>query len=269
MKNSAAFFDLDRTLIAGTSALPIGVEAWRHGLATNRDIRSWAAAALGFLVLGDRGGASDDARTAFLSRIEGSSADAMDGLATSVLPKLVARVRPESKKLLKMHREAGRETWIISASPRVIVEPLARALNMEGGLGTGGKIVDGHYTGELDGPFMYGVGKAEAIEKLASERGYDLERCYAYSDSVSDLPMMELVGHPVAVNPDGLLDEVAHERGWPVVIFARKTKRAVALSSVGAAATGIATGAYLLGRKHGRSVTLVQVAKRSVFGNRS
>jgi HAD superfamily hydrolase (TIGR01490 family) len=268
MTQSAAFFDLDRTLISGASAFPIGVEAWRQGLASNKDIGNWAAAALGFLVLGDRGGASDDARTAFLSRIEGTSADAMDTLATAVLPKLVSRVRPESKKLLKMHRDAGRDTWIVSASPTVIVEPLARALNMEGGLGTSGQVIEGHYTGELDGPFMYGQGKAEAIEKLVSQRGYDLERCYAYSDSVSDLPMMELVGHPVAVNPDGPLDDVAHERGWPVVIFARRTKRAVAMSSVGAATAGVAAGAYLLGRKHGRSNTLLEVAHRNIFRDR-
>lgn len=264
MTVSAAFFDLDRTLISGASAFPIGVEAWRQGLAGNKDIANWAVSALGFLLLGDRGEASDDARTAFLSQIEGTSADAMDTLGTSVLPKLVARVRPESKKLLKMHRESGRDTWIVSASPTVIVEPLARALGMTGGLGTSGKVVQGHYTGELDGPFMYGVGKAEAIEKLASERGYDLERCYAYSDSLSDLPMMELVGHPVAVNPDGPLDDVSHERGWPVVIFARKTKRAVALSSVGMLSAGVAIGSYFLGRKHGRSMTLIDVAKRTL-----
>jgi HAD superfamily hydrolase (TIGR01490 family) len=264
MTVSAAFFDLDRTLISGASAFPIGVEAWRQGLATRKDVASWGSAALAFLLLGDRGEGSDETRTAFLSRIEGTSADAMDALGTAVLPRLVARVRPESKKLLKMHREAGRDTWIVSASPTVIVEPLARALGMEGGLGTSGLVVDGHYTGALDGPFMYGLGKAEAIEKLASERGYDLERCYAYSDSVSDLPMMELVGHPVAVNPDGPLDDVAHERGWPVVIFARKTKRAVALSSVAMLSAGVAVGSYFLGRKHGRSVTLVQVAKRSL-----
>lgn len=261
---SAAFFDLDRTLISGSSAFPIGIEAWRGGLASPKDVTSWATAALGFLIFGDHGESSDDTKAAFLSRIEGTSADALDMLGTSVLPKLVARVRPESKKLLKMHKEAGRDIWIVSASPQVVVEPLARALGMTGGLGSRGHVLQGHYTGELEGPFMYVAGKAEGIEKLASERGYDLERCYAYSDSVSDLPMMELVGHPVAVNPDGSLEDIAHERGWPVVIFARKTKRAVALGSVGAAAIGTAAGSYLLGRKHGRSLTLVQLARRSL-----
>ncbi|REK19711.1 MAG: HAD-IB family hydrolase, partial [Actinobacteria bacterium] len=211
---------------------------------------------------GDQGEASDETKAEFLSRIEGASVDALDALGTGVLPRLVSQVRPESKKLLKMHKEAGRDTWIVSASPTVVVEPLAVSLGMTGGLGTRGEVVDGHYTGKLDGPFMYGTGKAVAIEKIASDRGYDLERCYAYSDSISDLPMMELVGHPVAVNPDGALDRIAHERGWPVVIFARKTKRAVAFSSAGALSVGAAVGAYFLGRKHGRSATLIEVATR-------
>lgn len=264
MTGSAAFFDLDRTLISGTSALPIGVEAWRQGLAGNKEVMSWVASALTFMILGDKGESSDETKTAFLSRVDGAPADALDPLGAAVLPRLVSQVRPESKKLLKMHKEAGRDTWIVSASPSVVVEPLAASLGMTGGLGTRGRTVDGRYTGELDGPFMYGPGKAETIEKMAAERGYDLERCYSYSDSVSDLPMLELVGHPVAVNPDGALYDIAHERGWPVVIFARKTKRTVALSSLGAGGVTLAVSAYLLGRRHGKSSTLVEVASRTL-----
>jgi HAD superfamily hydrolase (TIGR01490 family) len=264
MTGSAAFFDLDRTLISGTSALPIGVEAWRQGLADNKEVMSWVKSALTFMILGDKGESSDETKTAFLSRIEGAPADALDSLGAAVLPQLVSQVRPETKKLLKMHKEAGRATFIVSASPSVVVEPLAASLGMTGGLGTRGRVVDGHYTGELDGPFMYGPGKAATVEKLAAEHGYDLERSYAYSDSVSDLPMMELVGHPVAVNPDGALNDIAHERGWPVVIFARKTKRAVALSSLAAGGTTLAVASYLLGRRHGRSSTLIEVAARSL-----
>lgn len=140
------------------------------------------------------------------------------------------------------------------------MEPLAGALGMTGAIGTKGRVADGHYTDELDGPFVYGKGKAEAVEKLAADLGYDLDRCYAYSDSISDLPIMEMVGHPVAVNPDSLLTDVAHERGWPIVIFARKTKRAVAASSL-AVLTGTAMGlTYLLGRRHGRAAALAKLA---------
>jgi phosphoserine phosphatase len=163
-----------------------------------------------------------------------------------------------------MHHEAGRDTWIVSASPQEIVEPLARSLGMTGAIGTRMRVVAGHYTGEIDGPFVYGAGKAEAIEKLASDLGYDPERSYAYSDSVSDLPMMEMVGHPVAVNPDSELERVAHERGWPIVIFARRTKRAIAVSALGTVAAATATGAYALGRRHGRAGALARVAQQQI-----
>jgi HAD superfamily hydrolase (TIGR01490 family) len=267
MANAAAFFDLDRTLISGASAFPFGVEAWRQGMATSGDIAKWASEAISFLIAGDRGdGSTMDLRSEFLDRIKGSAVSDLDRIGQAVLPKLVTRVRPESHKLISMHHEAGRDTWIVSASPQRIVEPLAAALGMTGAVGTEGEVVDGHFTGEIEGPFIYGQGKAEAIEKLAADREYDLDLSYAYSDSVSDLPMMELVGHPVAVNPDSELDSIAHERGWPIVIFARKTKRAVATSSVVVVAVSAAAVAYAIGRKHGRTAALAQVTRSSLDG---
>ena len=266
MAAAAAFFDLDRTLISGASAFPFGVEAFRQGLATRGEILNWAVEAIMFSLAGDKGdGSTTDVRTEFLMRIKGTPVSDLDQIGQAVLPKLVARVRPESRKLIAMHHEAGRETWIVSASPQGIVEPLAAALGMTGAIGTRGAVVEGRYTGELDGPFIYGPGKAQAIEKLAGDRGYDLVLSYAYSDSVSDLPMMEMVGHPVAVNPDSELETVAHERGWPIVIFARKTKRAFAFSGVVTVAMSAAAVAYVIGRKHGRNAALAQIG-RSALG---
>lgn len=249
---AAAFFDLDRTLISGASAFPFAVEAWRAGLVTNREIARWTIAAFTFLLTGDKGDdVSDNARSEFLGKVAGVSVDQLDSIAREMLPNLVNDIRPESKKLLQMHHDAGRETWIVSASPHAIVEPLARALGMDGAIGTRGKIVDGHYTDQLEGPFVYGDGKAVAIRDLAAERGYDLEKSYAYSDSISDLPMLESVGHPVAVNPDGELERIAYERGWPIVIFARRTKRAIALGSAATLASGGMVAAYFFGRHQG------------------
>jgi HAD superfamily hydrolase (TIGR01490 family) len=265
MASAAAFFDLDRTLISGASAFPFGVEAWRQGLATTGDIAKWTSEAVSFLIAGDKGdGATMDLRSEFLTRIEGSSVADLDRIGQAVLPRLVARVRPESRKLITMHHEARRDTWIVSASPQRIVDPLAASLSMTGAIGTVGEVIDGYFTGRLAGPFIYGSGKAQAVEKLASDRGYDLKLSYAYSDSVSDLPMMEMVGHPVAVNPDSQLASVAHDRGWPIVRFARKTKRAVALSGVVAASMAAAGVAYALGRHHGRTTTLAQLARSSL-----
>lgn len=264
MANSAAFFDLDRTLISGASAFPFGIEAWRQGLASGADVRKWAVAAISFKLIGDKGESSHDFKGDLLRGIGGSSVLALESVGTAVMPKLVARVRPEARKLIKMHHEAGRDTWIVSASPHEIVDPLARSLGMTGAIGTRMKVVAGHYTGALDGPFVYGAGKAEAVEKLSSDLGYDPERCYAYSDSISDLPMMEMVGHPVAVNPDSELERVAHERGWPIVIFARATKRAVAVSALGTVAAATVAGSYALGRRHGRASALARVAQRRI-----
>ncbi|HEY7563380.1 MAG TPA: HAD family hydrolase [Acidimicrobiia bacterium] len=251
---AAAFFDLDRTLIAGASVFPFGVEAWRAGLLKNRDIIRFGTGAAVFKLFGDKGERFEGTRIEILNHVEGVSVELLDDVARRVLPHLTARVRPESRKLIKMHHDAERETWIVSASPYGIVQPLAETLGMTGAVATKGKVVDGHYTAELDGPFVYGVGKVEAISKLAAERGYDLRACYAYSDSISDLPMLELVGHPVAVNPDGELEDIAHDRGWPVVIFSRKTKQALAVGAGTTAAISIAVGTYLLGRRHGRIV---------------
>ena len=258
MANSAAFFDLDRTLISGASAFPFGVEAWRQGLATRGDILKWTIAALSFLIAGDKGdGASVDIRGEFLARVEGASVSDLDQIGQAILPKLATRVRPESRKLVAMHHEAGRDTWIVSASPHAIVEPLATSLGMTGAIGTEGEVLDGRFTGRLGGPFIYGPGKAEAIEKLASERGYELALSYAYSDSISDLPMMELVGHPVAVNPDAELRAIAMERGWPIRRFESAVTlrdKLPAIAASGAVVTGIAAIlAYwaLKGRKSG------------------
>ncbi len=260
MTGSAAFFDLDRTLISGASAILLGTEAWREGLVSNSQLMKWGASALSFRLTGDKGEAPEDVQGAFLTAVAGQSAVALNELGTAILPKLVSRVRPESRKLLTMHGESGRDTWIVSASPQVLVEPLAVSLGMTGAIGTRGEIVDGEYTGNLDGPFIYGAGKAEAISKLAADRGYDLRLSYAYSDSISDLPMLEEVGHPVAVNPDSELEDTAHERGWPIVIFARKTKRAAAVSAATSAAIGSAAVAYALGRRHGRTGALAELA---------
>ncbi|MGH8924405.1 MAG: HAD family hydrolase [Acidimicrobiia bacterium] len=249
---AAAFFDLDRTLISGASIFPFAVEAWRAGLVKNADIGRFAAGALTFLAFGDKGDKSEGTRAAILGHVQGVSVDVVGEVAARVLPRLSDRVRPESRRLVKMHHEAGRETWIVSASPHSIVAPLAATLGMTGAIATKGKVVDGYYTDELDGPFVYGKGKVEAMMELAAERGYDLAASYAYSDSISDLPMLEAVGHPVAVNPDGELEDVAHDRGWPVVIFARKTKRAIALGLGTSAAAGLALGTYALGRHQGR-----------------
>jgi len=249
---AAAFFDLDRTLISGSSAFSFGVTAWRQKLMPTRDLLKDASAALLFRWFGSTDDRSEAVRERILSAVAGVEMSALEEIGHEMISRLVSRVRPESKALVKMHQEADRDTYIVSASPQEIVYRLAGALGMTGGIGTQGEIIDGRYTGGLTGHFVYGEGKAAAIQDLAAEKGYDLSLCYSYSDSISDLPMMELVGHPVAVNPDGELADRARTKGWPIVEFARTAKRVVAGTSAATAAGAVATATYLLGRRHGR-----------------
>ena len=249
---AAAFFDLDRTLIGGSSAAYFAVAAWRNGLIPGADLLRDAVKAATFRLSGATDERSESVRDRILQAVEGIEQDRLSGLNEEIIPRILESVRPESRGLIDMHHEAGRDCWIVSASPIELVEPLASALGMEGAIATRSEVVDGRYTGRLDGPFVYGEGKAEAIEKLAAERGYDLRLSYSYSDSASDLPMMEMVGHPVAVNPDGPLESVAHQRGWPIVIFARRTKQVVKTTTAAGGAAALAATTYALGRRHGR-----------------
>jgi HAD superfamily hydrolase (TIGR01490 family) len=249
---AAAFFDLDRTLISGSSAFHFGIAAWRNKRIPTRDLLRDAANAVTFKLVGATDERSEAVRDRILQAVQGTQQADLISLNEEIVPRILERVRPESRGLLDMHHEAGRDCWIVSASPIELVAPLATALGMEGAIATQSEVVDGRYTGRLDGPFVYGEGKAEAIEKLAAERGYDLRLSYSYSDSASDLPMMEMVGHPVAVNPDSPLEAVAHQRGWPIVIFARRTKQVVKTTTAIGGAAGLGAATYALGRRHGR-----------------
>lgn len=249
---SAAFFDLDRTLIAGSSVFALAIAARAAGLVPTRQFAADAVAALTFKLRGISDDKSDGVGRRVLGAVAGVRQDDLLALNAEVLPKLLGRIRPESRRLLDLHRHAGRATYIVSASPIEIVEPLARALGMTAGVGTRSLLVDGVYTGELDGPLCYGPGKLAAIEQVARLDGLDLARCYAYSDSVSDLPMLSAVGHPVAVNPDGALERHADHHGWPVVRFRQRTRAVVRRVGAGAAATAIAAAGFAGGVRYAR-----------------
>jgi HAD superfamily hydrolase (TIGR01490 family) len=249
---AAAFFDLDRTLISGASPFYFGVAAWRNKMIPTGELLTDAFNALWFRMAGASDEKSQAVRDRILHAVEGAEQADLLSLNEEIIPQLLAKVRPESRGLVDMHHEAGRDTYIVSASPIELVDPLAHALGMTGGIATESEVADGIYTGRLAGPFVYGDGKTEAIAKLSAERGYDLRLSYAYSDSVSDLPMLELVGHPVAVNPDRALESVAHQRGWPTVVFSRQKKRVIKSTTAVSGAAGLAAGTYLIGRRHGR-----------------
>jgi HAD superfamily hydrolase (TIGR01490 family) len=252
MPTAAAFFDLDRTLMSGSSAFYFGKAVYREGMLPLHRLTRDAISTLLFKLFGASDEKSEATRDRILAAVAGQEAEQFVRLAPSVIEELLPKIRPEAQALLDMHASAGRDVWILSASPVEIVGELAKALEITGGIGTESEIVDGVYTGRLAAPFCYGEGKAEHIRRLAESHGYDLGRCYSYSDSASDLPMMQIVGNPIAVNPDRPMMAVAHRRGWPVVEFNRERKALVRAGTAGAVALSAGTGGFLLGRRSGR-----------------
>jgi HAD superfamily hydrolase (TIGR01490 family) len=244
---SAAFFDLDRTLIAGSSAFIMGRSARSAGLVPTRQFVRDAGSAVVFKLRGGNDKKSDAVRDRMLGAVTGMRQDDLIALNAEVLPKLLAKIRPEARRLLDVHRHAGRNTYIVSAAPVEIVEPLAHSLGMTAGIGTRGEVDDGVYNGRLAGPFCYGEGKVVAMQEIARSDGLDLDQCYAYSDSTSDLPMLQAVGHPVAVNPDARLARHAAAYGWPVVRFSQRTKSVIRRTVTAAGASAIAAGGFAAG----------------------
>jgi HAD superfamily hydrolase (TIGR01490 family) len=251
--SAAAFFDLDRTLISGSSVFVFARSAWQSGLVPTRDLLDDARNAVGFRFAGASNEKTAAVRERILGAIAGASVADLRALGEDVIPRLLKDVRLEARGLIDLHHDAGRDTYIVSASPIEIVDDLAAAMGMTGGIGTVAETVDGVYTGRLAEPFCYGEGKAQAIEQLAEQKGYDLRLSYAYSDSAGDLPFLERVGHPVAVNPDRALEALAYHRGWPVVVFSRKAKQVIKTTTAIAGAIALSTATYALGRRHGRT----------------
>ena len=228
MTTAAAFFDLDRTLIRGSATFPLAVAAFRAGYVPPRDLLRDAVSAVGFIAHGSTDEGSAALRERILRAVAGHPASDVIALGDSFLPKIAASVLPEARALLAEHAARGEARYVVSASPVEIVGRLAGMIGMEGGIGTTSEIdAEGRYTGRLDGPFCYREGKVAHIERIAQEQGYDLADCYAYSDSISDLPFMEAVGHPVAVNPDRELREHARAHGWRIVEVAPAKRFAV------------------------------------------
>jgi HAD superfamily hydrolase (TIGR01490 family) len=231
VQRAAAFFDLDKTLMAGSSGMQFARVATRHGIVSRRLLASWGVEHLRYRLRG-----TTDERTTEVLRvardlISGVPARSLERMNPEVMAAILPRVYPQMLDEVYAHQDTGRATFIVSAAGNGVVEPLAAVLGMDGGIGTRYEVgEDGAFTGRFDGPFVYGPGKVEAMEAFAAEHGIDLAASYAYSDSISDLPMLRAVGHPVVVNPDPPLAEIAREEGWQTMRFEQLGRRLVALA---------------------------------------
>jgi len=254
----AAFFDLDKTIIAKSSALAFSRPFYAGGLINRRHVLRSAYAQFVFLV----GGADHDQMEKmreFLSKmVTGWHVDTVREIVADTLHNIVdPLVYDEAVSLIEEHHLAGRDVIIVSASGAEMVEPIGELLGVDAVIATQLSIVEGRYTGEIDF-YAYAENKAAAIEELAERRGYDLSRSYAYSDSITDVHMLEIVGHPHAVNPDKELRRIARENQWPVLVFDRPValaarmrlpERRSALAALAAGTAVMVGGAIYLGAR--------------------
>jgi len=233
---AAAFFDLDRTLMAGSSAFEFGRASYRAGLVRRRDLASFAFENLRFRLVGSTDERTDQLRDSIAKQIEGAQVRDLQRLAPDVLSGILPRLYPQMLEEAWKHQDAGRPVYICTAASQEIASTLARVIGFDGAIGTSSEVVDGRYTGRSTGHFTYREGKADAMRELAQEKGLDLSQSYGYSDSESDLPMLRAVGHPVAVNPDKELARVAKEEGWQVLTFETIGRRLALGGAIGTTA---------------------------------
>ncbi|MBI3212789.1 MAG: HAD-IB family hydrolase [Mycobacterium sp.] len=218
---TAAFFDLDKTVIAKSSTLAFSKPFFNQGLLNRRAVLKSAYAQFLFLMSGADHDQMDRMRSYVTSMCTGWDVEQVKSVVGEALHDIVdPLVFAEAAELIADHKLCGRDVVIVSASGEEIVAPIARALGATHAMATRMEVADGKYTGEIDF-YCFGEGKVQAIRELAAREGYPLEHCYAYSDSITDVPMLEAVGHPHVVNPDRTLRKEATAREWPVLVFTK------------------------------------------------
>jgi HAD superfamily hydrolase (TIGR01490 family) len=249
MPRGAAFFDLDRTLMSGSSGAQFGRAAFRSGMVSRRQMTRWTIQHLQYRLRGATDQDTEELVEELRELLAGVPERDLKRMVPDLMASILPRIYPQMLAEVRSHQDAGRPAFIVSAASHGVVELLAQVLDMEGGIGSRYEVdADGRYTGELIGGLNYGELKIAPMRRFAAEHDLDLEASWAYSDSISDRPMLELVGNPVAVNPDAELLKLARERGWQVMRFERLGRRiAIAASVVTASAVG---GLYA--RRRGR-----------------
>jgi HAD superfamily hydrolase (TIGR01490 family) len=253
---AAAFFDVDNTLVHGSSLVHFARGLAARKYFTYGDLGRFAYAQAKFQLLGREN--SDDVaagKRKALAFIEGRSTEELMALGEDIYDQIIAdKIWPGTRALTQMHLDAGQQVWLVTATPYELAATIAKRLGLTGALGTVAESIDGVFTGRLVGDILHGAGKAHAVRALAIREGLNLRRCTAYSDSFNDVPMLSLVGTAVAINPDADLRDLARERGWEIRDFrtARKAARIGVPSALALGAAGGALAAIVSRRQDGR-----------------
>ncbi|WP_347004581.1 HAD-IB family hydrolase [Corynebacterium striatum] len=248
---AAAFFDVDNTLIQGSSLVAFAFGLYRKRYFKLREILPIAWKQLKYRVSGSEN--ADDiaaGRVQALEFVKGRTVEDMVALCEEIVDaSLARRAYPGTNQLAQMHIAAGQQVWLVTATPVQLAQVLAKRFGFTGALGTVPEVVDGKFTGRLVGDILHGPGKTHAVAALATIENLDLERCTAYSDSVNDVPMLSMVGTPVAINPDSKLRDVAEDNGWLIRDY-RSVRKAVRTYGLPAMATAaFSYGSWRLMRK--------------------
>ncbi|MDQ3958606.1 MAG: HAD-IB family hydrolase [Actinomycetota bacterium] len=265
----AAFFDLDKTLIPGSSLFLLARGAYERDMFKVRDLLRFGWGQMMFRLAGERQRDMDMSRQSTLEFVTGhKSAELVEWGRQIAEERILPRVYEDIVRVIEDHRERGDLTFLVTAAPIELAATISDALEMTGAIATVSEIdAEGFYTGRLVGPVMHGPEKAKAVAEVAAERGIDLVECAAYSDSVNDLPLLESVGSPHAVNPEHELRRIASVRGWPIHEL-RTRRRALligipaGLGGAGLFASGVAVGMWVQRRAAERSGVVGRVRRR-------
>lgn len=238
----AAFFDLDKTIIASSSALAFSKPMMRQGLISRRAALKSAYAQLVFSLSGADEERTERMRAEISALCTGWDVAQVRAIVNETLHDIVdPLVYAEAAELIASHKAQGHEVVVLSAAGDEVVTPIAEMLGADRSVATRMQVVDGRYSGQIDF-YCYGEQKAVAAKQLAADHGYDLSESFAYTDSSTDIPMLEVVGHPFAVNPDRALRKLATERGWPILSFVNPVSLRSRIPSPSAATVAMGVG---------------------------
>ncbi len=238
----AAFFDLDKTLMAGSSGIFFARAAYETGMISRARLVRDVYENVRFRLKGSTDDRADDVRKRVGEMIAGVRVRDLERLSPRVLAGVLPRLYPEMLQRAYAHQDAGLPVYILTAASQEMADLLARVLAFDGGLGSRSEIVDGRYTGRPAGPFNYREGKVISMRELSARTGLSLELSYAYSDSESDLPMLRAVRHAVVVNPDAMLRRIAAEEGWEVIELDRLGRRLKVIAALGVGTVAASLG---------------------------
>jgi len=242
---AAAFFDVDNTIMQGASIFHLARGLHKRKFFSTADIAkgAWQQFYFRFAGVEDPEHIAK-ARASALSFIAGHSVQELEEIGEEIFDENMAhKIWPGTRALAQWHLDRGQQVWLVTAAPVEIASTIARRLGLTGALGTVSEHVDGTYTGQLVGDMLHGEGKAVAVQEIADREGLDLDACYAYSDSSNDLPMLSMVGHPCAVNPDKVLRSHAKANGWRIRDY-RTGRKVAVVGAKSALAAGAAGGTW-------------------------